>query len=318
MAGRHLRGDAQALARMERKLGSEAHIASAWVAKGDEIAKRIGPCNLDVLVAFERALNLDPTLASAWLGYAMALRANRNYEDTLDAEAKALALDLENPLAWLSRSRTLSLLSRREEALAALETAMRLSPDAAEDWRNWDLKQSLLHSLKREDEAGAARQRYRALLEIAAGAIPAENNATLSPAQRQVLVERIYYDEGSLEEQERWLAIIQRQEALRQFPEMEGLRRIVVAKRLAARLREELGSPLNREQLVTLVQRLMSVEGTEEEQDAWLNLIAEEAGAAQESAPDGKRTWRRRCRRSHPKRENRQALTEVGLESLRL
>jgi len=187
MAGRHLRGDAQALARMERELGSEAHVASAWVAKGHEIAERMGSCNLDVLVAFERALDLDPTLASAWLAYAMALPASRNYEDALDAEAKALALDLENPLAWLSRSRTLSLLSRREEALAALETAMRLSPDATEDWRHWDVKQSLLHSLKREDEAGAARQRYRALLEIAAGAIPAENNATHSPAQRQML-----------------------------------------------------------------------------------------------------------------------------------
>ena len=193
MAGRHIRGDAQALARIERELGLEAHEASAWVAKGHEIAVRMGSCNLDVSVAFERAVELGPTLSSAWLGYAMALRANRNYEDALDAEAKALALDLENPSAWLSRSRTLTLMSRPEEALAALETAMRLSPTIAEDWRTWDSKQALLGRLKRQDEAEAAQKRYRELFEIAAGALPTGTSATLSPAQRQLLVDKIYY-----------------------------------------------------------------------------------------------------------------------------
>jgi tetratricopeptide (TPR) repeat protein len=104
MAGRHIRGDAQALARIECELGADAHDASAWVA----IAERMGPRNIDALVAFERAIDLDPTLPAAWLGYAMALRANRNFEDALDAEGKALALDLEYPSAWLSRSRTLT------------------------------------------------------------------------------------------------------------------------------------------------------------------------------------------------------------------
>jgi hypothetical protein len=50
------------------------------------------------------------------------------------------------------------------------------------------------------------------LLEIATGALPTEDNATLSPGQRQSLVDKIWYDDGSLEDQELWLAIIQRQE----------------------------------------------------------------------------------------------------------
>lgn len=286
MAGRHIRGDAQALARMERELGSEAHDASAWVAKGHEIAARMGSCNIDVLVAFERAVDLDPTLSSAWLGYAMALRANRNYEDALGAEARALTLDLENPSAWLSRNRTLTLLSRYEEALAALETAMRLNPAIAEDWHTWDSKQALLRRLGRSSEAEEAQKRYRELLEIASGPLPTEDNATLSPAQRQLLVDKIYYDEGSLEDQELWLAIIQRQEDQGYFSEMEALARIVGAKRLAMRLRQELGSPLTRGQLVVLLQQVMRVEGTEEEQEARLRLIAEETGASFGSITD--------------------------------
>jgi tetratricopeptide (TPR) repeat protein len=286
MAGRHVRGDAQALARMERELGSEAHQASAWVTKGHEIAVRMGSCNIDVLVAFERAVELDPTLPAAWLGYAMALRANRNYEDALDAEARALALDLENPSAWLSRSRTLTLLSRYEEALTALERAMHLNPMVNEDWSARERKQYLLNRLGRSSEAEEAQKRYRELLEIAAGALPTEDNATLSPAQKQLLVDKIYYDEGSLEDQELWLVIIQRQKDQGYFSEMEALARIVGAKRLATRLREELGSPLTREQLVALLQQVMRVEGTEEEQEAWLRLIAEETGASFGSITD--------------------------------
>ena len=93
-------------------------------------------------------------------------------------------------------------------------------------------------------------------------------------------------NEGTLEEREHWLAIIQCQEDQGYFSEMEALTRIVGAKRLAARLSDEFGSPLTNEQLVTLVQRIMAVDGTEEELDAWLKLIAEETGASQGSITD--------------------------------
>jgi tetratricopeptide (TPR) repeat protein len=282
MAGRHIRGDTQALARMERELGWQALASCAWVAKG----AALGAGNIDALVAFERAIELDPTLPSAWLGYAMVLRASRKYEDALDAEAKALALDLENPSAWLSRSRTLTLLFRYEEALTALEWAMRLNPAVNEDWSAWEREQYLLNRLGRSSEAEEAQKRYRELLEIAAGPLPTEDNATLSQAQRRLLVDKIYYDEGSLEEQERWLAIIQRQEDQGYFSEMEALARIVGAKRLATRLREGFGSPLTRKQLVTLVQQTMAVDGTEEEIEAWLKLIADETGASFGSITD--------------------------------
>lgn len=235
------------------------------------------------MVAFEGAIDLDPALPSAWLGYAMALRANRNYEDALDAEAKALAIDLENSSAWLSRSRTLSLLFRHEEALAALEKAMLLSPAVAEDWSAWKKKRALLLALDRQNEADAAQKRYRELLEIAAGELTGETSTALSPAQRELLVDKIYCDKGSLEEQERWLAIIQSQENSGDSYEGEALTQILTAKRLALLLREELASPLTREQLEMLVQRLIDNKGTEEEQDVWLCLLAEDTGASQRS-----------------------------------
>ena len=101
---------------------------------------------------------------------------------------------------------------------------------------------------------------------------------------RSPSISRIYagecQNEDSLEEQERWLGVIQRQEDQGYFSEMEALIHIVGAKRLAARLHEELGSPLTREQLVALLQRIMAVDGTEEEIEAWLKLIADETGAS--------------------------------------
>jgi tetratricopeptide (TPR) repeat protein len=138
----------------------------------------------------------------AWLGCAVALRANRHYEDALDTEAKALALDLENPSGWLSRSRTPTLISRYEEALNAVEWTIHLNPMVDEDWSAWERKQCLLSRLGRSSEAEEAMKRVRELLEIAAGALPTEDNATLSPAQRQSLVDKIYCDEGSPEDQE--------------------------------------------------------------------------------------------------------------------
>jgi tetratricopeptide (TPR) repeat protein len=272
---------------MERELEPEAHEASAWVAKGQALASlMMGPGNVDVLIAFERAVELDPTLPTAWLGNAMALRAIRNYDDALDAEARALALDLESPSAWLSRSRTLSLLLRHEEALAALERAMRLSPAIAEDWHAWNSKQQLFSWLERQDEAEAAQQRYWVLLEIAAGILPTETSATLSPAQRQLLVEKINHNEGSLDEQDLWLKMVERWETENDMYEMEALALSIAARRLTKRLNEEWGSPLTKEQLVALVQQIMTADGTEEEQAAWLLLLAEETGASQGSITD--------------------------------
>jgi hypothetical protein len=177
-------------------------------------------------------------------------------------------------------------LFRHEEALRALELAMRVSPTIAEDWQAWQTKESLLHSLQRQDEADAAHTAYRDLLEIAAGALPTEGNATFLPAQRQLLVEKIHHNEGTLDEQEHWLKMIERWEIDIDVYEMEALIRAVTARRLVARLHDNLGSPLTREQLVILVQRLMNAQGTEEEQDAWLKLIAEETGASQGSITD--------------------------------
>jgi hypothetical protein len=161
---------------------------------------------------------------------------------------------------------------------------MRLNPTVDEDWSAWERKQYLLNRLGRSSEE--AQKRYRALLEIAAGALPTQDNATLSPPQRQLLVDKIYYDEGSLDEQEHWPKVVERWESDNDVYEMEASTHGMVARRLAERLREECGSPPTREHMVALVQRIMTAAGAEEEQAVWLLLRAEETDASQGSMTD--------------------------------
>jgi hypothetical protein len=105
-------------------------------------------------------------------------------------------------------------------------------------------------------------------------------------AWSKMLVERIYYDEGSLEEQERWLKMVERWETSNDMYETEALALAIAGKRLAARLRVEFGSLPTQDLMVALAQRIIAADGTEEEREAWLILLVEATDSSQGSILD--------------------------------
>jgi tetratricopeptide (TPR) repeat protein len=90
------------------------------------------------LVAYDRAISLQPTQPKAHVGRAMALSKVGRYEEALAALAQAAAFD-DGSLDYYRHSLAglvLLGLHRDREALAEIDTALRLRPNAPSDLRN--------------------------------------------------------------------------------------------------------------------------------------------------------------------------------------
>jgi adenylate cyclase len=87
---------------------------------------------------FERAAELDPHLAVAWAGIAMARYWTIHFQWTdaperltaemLSAARRAVALDDKDPMGYVALGTAYSLTGRRDEMLAAFERAVQLDP----------------------------------------------------------------------------------------------------------------------------------------------------------------------------------------------
>jgi tetratricopeptide (TPR) repeat protein len=91
--------------------------------------------------------------SSALVSLANACFILQRYEEALTALEQAIRLDPNNALAYLGKGATLDDLKRYEEALAAFEQAIRLDPTDALAYLG---KGTTLHDLKRYEEALAA------------------------------------------------------------------------------------------------------------------------------------------------------------------
>lgn len=105
-----------------------------------ELARRSPTATRDAIRFFERALDLDPNYAEAWVGLADAHTLTVSYdwgEKTENLEAaqaavdKALALDDRLGIAWASQGLLYSVQDKVGEAKAALEKALALNPNYA-------------------------------------------------------------------------------------------------------------------------------------------------------------------------------------------
>jgi hypothetical protein len=88
------------------------------------------------------------------------------------------------------------------------------------------------------------------------------------------LTTKLLDGKGTLEEAEQWIARLKDIDPYFESSDlMLSLERGVKASRKALELAAEIGQKLNREQLIGLVEKLLSGEGTEEEVEAWLILL---------------------------------------------
>jgi tetratricopeptide (TPR) repeat protein len=128
--------------------------ASTFVGQGVALGKL--ERDEEALESFEKAIDLDPESVDAWKNRGAALRNLERYEEALESLQKALGLDPEYVDAWVIRGFILSNLWRYEEALASYKKALDLEPKSVSACTHQGT--ALLH-LERYEEALTACDR---------------------------------------------------------------------------------------------------------------------------------------------------------------
>jgi tetratricopeptide (TPR) repeat protein len=90
----------------------------------------------DALSAFDKALELKPDLAEAWVVRGTVRAELRRYDEGLADCDKALELKPDLAEAWLGRGNVLFSSGRNDEALAAYGRSIALKPDLEEALSN--------------------------------------------------------------------------------------------------------------------------------------------------------------------------------------
>jgi tetratricopeptide (TPR) repeat protein len=103
--------------------------------------------------AYDRALQLDPTYASAWRNKGDIQQELENYSAAIIAYDRALLLEPHYTAALNSKGQALNKMGRRAEALVILDEALTIDPRYDFAWRN---KGDVLSALERYSEAIAA------------------------------------------------------------------------------------------------------------------------------------------------------------------
>jgi len=141
---------------------AEENTTDYWLMKGYEQSKN--GSNDMALLAYERAIQIDPDNSLAWINKANALyRLNRTpesenaYRMALNITDKMLEADSDNSTLWLGRGVLLNNIGKAKEAVEAFDRASNIDPGNEMAWK---MKGVLLASdLKEYDKALAAFDR---------------------------------------------------------------------------------------------------------------------------------------------------------------
>jgi len=90
--------------------------------------------NKEALEAAEKAVEIDPNYAVAWVNMAAALLKLGRNDEALQASEKAIVLDPNYAIAWNNKAAALDKLGRNEEALEVSEKTIDLDPNFANPW----------------------------------------------------------------------------------------------------------------------------------------------------------------------------------------
>ena len=103
-----------------------------------------------MLLACERAVEIDPNNSAAWSNKGTALYNLQRFNEALVASDRALKIDPSFSEAWNARGNVMTLLERYDEAVAAHDKVIAISPNDSMAWYN---KGCALLGLKRYEEA---------------------------------------------------------------------------------------------------------------------------------------------------------------------
>lgn len=131
-----------------RAIEIDPNVAVVWSNKG------IALDNLkhykDAILAHDRALAIDRNSWDAWNGKGVALAHLKSYEDAIEAYDRALAINPSPEEVWYNKGNAFSYLNRHEDAIKAYDEALGRDPTFSVAWCN---KAVALLNLKRYEEA---------------------------------------------------------------------------------------------------------------------------------------------------------------------
>jgi tetratricopeptide (TPR) repeat protein len=125
--------------------------ASDWYNKGDAL---YGQGKLDeAIVAYNRAIEINPKDANAWLKKGEVLAGWGKFDESMQPLNKAIEIDPKNVRAWSNKGYSLRHLGKYDEAIQAYNKVIEINPNNANAWIG---KGEALKSLGKTKEANAA------------------------------------------------------------------------------------------------------------------------------------------------------------------
>jgi tetratricopeptide (TPR) repeat protein len=144
----HLGRRKEAIACYDRAIQLDPLLASAWFNKGVALfaCGQIG----EALTCYEQALHLNPQSEQVWSNKGVALKSLGKLKDAMACYDRALQFNPRYPNAWVNKGVALKSLGNAKEALVCYDRALRLDPSDANAWTN---KGNVLYALGRPGEA---------------------------------------------------------------------------------------------------------------------------------------------------------------------
>ena len=128
--------------------------AEAWFGKGNDL--RVQDKYDEALMAYDRAIELEPLYAEAWNFKGVTFIGLGRYDEALQALDKAIELKPDYASAWADKGWVLNSEGKYNESIQALDKAIELEPLYAEAWNG---KSVDLISLERYEDALQASEK---------------------------------------------------------------------------------------------------------------------------------------------------------------
>ncbi|MFX1563244.1 MAG: tetratricopeptide repeat protein [Promethearchaeota archaeon] len=131
---------------LEREVTPEANM---WNEKGLELLRK-GKLH-DALVAFNRAIQIQPEFPLPWLNRGVTLRQLKRYQEALESYERALQLKPEFASIWFNIGNVLLDLGRPDEAQEAYRRTIQLDPNHQKARKAYH---ELMESLQKKSKNG--------------------------------------------------------------------------------------------------------------------------------------------------------------------
>ena len=119
--------------------------AGDWFNEGKALANQSNYA--DAVIAFNKAVEINPQYIDAWLRKGEALYAQKKYSAAIEVFNRAIEIDPQDAEAWLNKGKTLYAMGTRESYKMAIEAFNKAIEIDRQNGETWFFKSKTLESL---------------------------------------------------------------------------------------------------------------------------------------------------------------------------